>query len=306
MIGGVAYQKWTAGDGKKLDEFIRDPFAAVFCITQEMQVCPVKCYDRALYGDIGYGPIFGYNELCVNLNEMSISMDNIFSDYNLPSSFRESFYEPDETGTSKVDRIVVLSFEYDSEKLVQRMLGDKEKATNFIRKCGIVETAERALTKTQSTKEAEELVSQCSTEKEIKKNLDGIKVEKKEYQGGKCGDNCFWIFDNTLLLIGGSGDMQDYEWDVDKLALTTPWFSKREQIKNVVISEGITTIGEYAFSSCSSLTSISISDNATTIGRWTFSLCSSLTTATLPKRFESQKDVIFFCCLNLKTINLTE
>ena len=133
---------------------------------------------------------------------MNISMENGFQDYNLPPSFRESFYEPDETRKSKIDKIVVLSFEYDSEKLVQRMFGDKEKANNFIRKCGTVETAERTLRKTQSVKEAEELVSQCSTEKEIKKKSDRIKVERKEYQGGKCGDSCGWIFDNTLLLVG--------------------------------------------------------------------------------------------------------
>ena len=160
------------------------------------------------------------------------------------------------------------------------------------------------------------------------KNFENIKLAEehlirinKEWDGktdNSCGDNCKWIFDEKTktLFIRGSGKMNNYGWDDSKKVLTTPWSSKREQIENVMISEGITAIGEYvfygysslksimipnsattirksAFYRCSSLTSITISNNVTTTGEYAFRDCSSLITATLPKRFESQKVLSF-------------
>ena len=147
-------------------------------------------------------------------------------------------------------------------------------------------------------------------------------MKKKD---NSCGENCKWIFDEKTktLFIRGSGKMNEYEWKNG--APTTPWYPKREQIENVVINEGITTIGNHAFSYCSSLTSITITNSITTIEKMVFYKCSSLTsitipnsvttigdgafygcsslkTATLPKRFESHKDNIFNSC-RLQTIN---
>ena len=171
--------------------------------------------------------------------------------------------------------------------------------------------------------------------KEALEHLEKIKKECDKKADNSCGDNCKWIFDEKTktLFIRGSGKMKNYGWHYEDWALSrervpsTPWYSIRKQIKNVVISEGITTIKVYAFSTCSSLTSITIPNSVTTIegyafrgcsltsiaipnsvtaiGGWTFIGCSSLTAATLPKRFASQKDSIFYKCDNLKTINWT-
>ena len=50
----------------------------------------------------------------------------------------------------------------------------------------------------------------------------------------------------------------------------------------VTIGDSVTSIGEYAFCECSSLTSITIPDSVTSIGNYAFENCSSLTTITIP------------------------
>ncbi len=54
--------------------------------------------------------------------------------------------------------------------------------------------------------------------------------------------------------------------------------NEKNEIKSVMISNGVTFIGDSAFRSCSSLTSITIPDNVTSIGIYAFEGCSSLTT----------------------------
>ena len=56
----------------------------------------------------------------------------------------------------------------------------------------------------------------------------------------------------------------------------TPWYSQRESIKKVIIENGVTNIGDYAFMNCFALTSITIPNSVTTIGHCVFLNCSSL------------------------------
>ena len=64
--------------------------------------------------------------------------------------------------------------------------------------------------------------------------------------------------------------MKDY--DRKNEAPTTLWCPTREQIENVVVSEGIATIREWVFSDCS-LTSIAFPNSITTIGECAFCGC---------------------------------
>ena len=50
----------------------------------------------------------------------------------------------------------------------------------------------------------------------------------------------------------------------------------RNLIYKVIIEDGVTTIGSYAFADCTSLTSVVIPDSVTTIGEWAFYDCTSL------------------------------
>ncbi len=68
------------------------------------------------------------------------------------------------------------------------------------------------------------------------------------------------------------------------------------------IPDGVTSIGTYVFSSCSSLTSINIPDGVTTIGDWAFNDCSSLKSITIPEGVTSIGESAFRWCNSLESV----
>ena len=66
----------------------------------------------------------------------------------------------------------------------------------------------------------------------------------------------------------------------------------------------ITTIGDAAFSYCTSLTSITIPDSVTSIGSYAFRGCTSLTSITIPDSVTSIGDSAFSGCSSLECITL--
>ena len=95
---------------------------------------------------------------------------------------------------------------------------------------------------------------------------------------GTCGDALTWKLDSKgTLTISGTGAMTDYT-----KSGVAPWNKDYEEIRFVVIENGVTTIGEYAFENCTLLESVAIPDSVEKIGKYAFSDCSALKRISLP------------------------
>ena len=92
--------------------------------------------------------------------------------------------------------------------------------------------------------------------------------------------------------------MDDYSYD------PTPWKNIQANIKNVVINEGITSIGERAFYGCENLTTITIPNSVTAIGYAAFYGCTSLVSVTIPNSVTSIGEVAFYFCTSLSSVTI--
>ena len=127
--------------------------------------------------------------------------------------------------------------------------------------------------------------------------------------GGATGDgsDVTWqLTENTddsstyTLKISGSGAMEDYQTSSSR-----PWNNFRDQITSVVISPGITSIGNCAFTLFSKLIHVDIADSVISIGDRAFSYCSSLTDIKIPQSVTYIGGVVFRECTNLSSITLS-
>ena len=109
------------------------------------------------------------------------------------------------------------------------------------------------------------------------------------------------LSDDGTLTISGTGNMPDFSINVNNRT-TAPWDSQRDKIKTVVIKDGVTSIGKYAFFWCSGLTSITIPNSVTSIGEHAFANCSGLTSITIPNSVTSIGDGAFSSCSGLTSI----
>ena len=115
---------------------------------------------------------------------------------------------------------------------------------------------------------------------------------------GTCGTNLIWELSNGTLTISGTGTMNDYTDG------KSPWSSYRSQIKTVLIENGATSIGNYAFGGCTGLTSITIPNSVTSIGNYAFGSCTGLTSITIPNSVTSIGNYAFGSCTGLTSITI--
>ena len=83
-----------------------------------------------------------------------------------------------------------------------------------------------------------------------------------------------------------------------------PWYNYQEKIKKVVIENGVTSIGGYAFNDCINLTSITIPNSVKSIGSYAFLYCKGLTSITIPNSVTSIGNWAFYGCSSLTSITI--
>lgn len=120
--------------------------------------------------------------------------------------------------------------------------------------------------------------------------------------GGTCGDNLKWYFDEDeqTLTISGCGYMKDY------YPVSNPWDNYRDLIQYVNIKNGVLSIGGHAFADCKNLTNINLPNSVSVIEDFAFSGCNNLNSVTFPSSLREIRYSAFLNCSGLKTINFSE
>ena len=79
----------------------------------------------------------------------------------------------------------------------------------------------------------------------------------------------------------------------------TPWDDYKDQIRRVVIEDGVWNTGEYSFSDCTNLTEVELASSVTTIGDGAFSGCTGLTSIQFPGTLDAIGSNAFSGCTGL-------
>ncbi len=126
-----------------------------------------------------------------------------------------------------------------------------------------------------------------------------VNVSAKTVDSGKCGDNITWTLDSSgTVTVSGKGKMYEY-------SQRSPW-SSNYNIKKVVIKDGITSIGSYAFYDCMLLESVKFPSTLKEIGDEAFEECSYLKEVKLPNGLKTIGKNAFTLCFNLKKLTLPD
>lgn len=125
---------------------------------------------------------------------------------------------------------------------------------------------------------------------------------------GTCGENLTWTLrlDGTLT-ISGTGTMQDYEYTTDDNGdrhTTAPWYAYSPT--KLVIEDGVTYIGHYAFLGCGLTGSVTIPETVTGLGWESFGLCGGLTDVTIPASLTKIRYGTFNGCTGLTSVVIPE
>lgn len=133
---------------------------------------------------------------------------------------------------------------------------------------------------------------------------------------GEAGKSVKWSYDTSTNTLTLTGTGATYNFRATNLGTNkkVPWSDYTKTMTKVVIEEGITDLGQYAFYNCVALTSVSLPSTLKTIGGLgtmttsygAFQACSALTSITLPNNLESIGNCAFKGCSALTSITFPD
>lgn len=119
------------------------------------------------------------------------------------------------------------------------------------------------------------------------------------FHSGSCGigSNITYDLNDTELTISGNGKIRSYAFAYDGFS---------EVVESVVIEEGITGVGNYAFSRCKNIKEVQLPNGMGLIGDGAFQGCSSLEAISCPEQLVSIGKNCFLDCTQLLTVELSD
>lgn len=117
------------------------------------------------------------------------------------------------------------------------------------------------------------------------------------------GNGLTWTLTDGVLTIttgeGSDGVIPDYA-----SRGSAPWFSSQGDITSIVVGEGVTVIGDYAFYGCTEATSLSLPAGLTTIKQEAFAYCEGLTSIVIPSGVTTVGMDAFTWCKGVTSLSL--
>ena len=132
---------------------------------------------------------------------------------------------------------------------------------------------------------------------------------KQEMQGPTSGitGECTWAISGKpgkyTLVISGNGPMADYDYALwGDHPRQNPWEYYKEEIKTLIIQDGVTAIGTYAFLGCARLRQVTLPGSVTAIGTCAFSYCFELRSVHIPGSVTAIGNEAFKNCRELTSV----
>jgi len=137
-------------------------------------------------------------------------------------------------------------------------------------------------------------------------SLTGIWVDEmnEAYSSDECG--VLFNKDKSALIVCPGAYSGAYTVPDSVTTIGDYAFYSCSSLTSVTIGDSVTSIGDYAFYSCSRLTSVTIPDSVTTIGDDAFYSCSSLTSVTIPDSVTTIGDYAFSWCTSLTSVTIPD
>lgn len=115
---------------------------------------------------------------------------------------------------------------------------------------------------------------------------------------GTCGSNVTWDLTSGVLTISGTGAMTSWNNPSE-----VPWYIYLTAVKSVVIEDGVTSIGDYAFDGYTNLTSVMIANSVKLIRGYAFCGCTGLKSVIIPNSVTMLGNSAFYNCTGLTSIS---
>ena len=124
--------------------------------------------------------------------------------------------------------------------------------------------------------------------------------------GSSAFDACSGLKSVNISDIAAWCNIEFGTWTANPLSYAHHLYLNGEEVKDLVIPDGVTSIGNYAFADCDGLTSITIGNSVESIGKEAFSGCSGLTSVAIPNSVKSIEDKAFFGCDGLTSVHISD
>ena len=157
--------------------------------------------------------------------------------------------------------------------------------------------------------EPEEDAEEANVETEDEENADAEEADfscgdvgnSDDVLSGTCGENVTWELKDGIMTIAGNGAMDNFivvaDWwtgeIIEEETHRCPWEAYNNQIREVYVQDGVTSIGSIAFANCAYLQKVVIGNSVKTIGWDAFVNDRELTDLTLGNSLETIGDNAF-------------